>query len=150
MIQEEFSRLIYLFQQASEGKNVTVQEVYQRSFEFIDHLKEVIQTGDAEDRKAAVKMMNELYKHLRDHTKMMCEKSGITEQQLIEKSENPANFPPDLWREMQENKAKLAQSGQQLIQLLQPEEKQTLEKKNQASKKTTGKKKAKKSQWMRS
>lgn len=150
LIQEEFSRLIYLYQQAAEGKNVTVQDVFQKSLEFIEHLKEVIRKGDEEDRKAAIRMMNELFEHMQNHTKILCEKTGVTEEELMAKSEDPANFTPEQWRMMQEDKAKLAQSGKQLAELLQKPGAQTKADIPSPEKKEKKAKKPKKSHWMRS
>jgi hypothetical protein len=150
MLQEEFSRLIYLFQQATEGKNIPVEEVFHKSLEFIEHLKEQIRTGDEEDKKAAIRMMNELYKYMKNHTKMVCEKAGITEEQLLASSENPANFTPEQWARMQETKEQLTQSGRQIIQLIQKDKSAPEEQPPSAEKKEQKKRKGKKSQWMRS
>ncbi len=158
MLREEFSRLIYLYQQAAEGKGASVQEVFQKSIEFIEDLKKQLKEGDEEDRKAALRMMNELYQHMRNHTKIMCEKAGMTEEQLMAKSENPKNFSPEMWNEMQESKNRLAKAGQDLVQLIQfrPEPKGALPSpaamisKDSAARKGPRKKGTKKSDWMRS
>lgn len=149
MIQEEFSRLIHMFQQATDGKNISMQDLVRKSFEFIEHLKEEIKNGGEEERMAAIKMMNELYRHMKNHTKTICEKTGVTEEQLIANSENPANFSPEQWRQMQDTKEKLAMSSQQLTQLLQKQEpgKPTP---GPAEKKERKKRKPPKSHWLRS
>lgn len=148
MLQEEFSRLIYLYQQASEGKNIPVEEIFYKSLEFIENLKEQIKNGDEEDRQAAIRMMNELYAYMKEHTKRMCEREGISEEQLIANSENPANFSPEQWTKMQETRQKLAQSGQQLVQLIQKHPQS--QRPNPHDKKEPKKRKGKKSQWLRS
>ena len=160
MIQEEFSRLIYMYQEAAEGKGTSVQEIFQKSLDFIEQLKKQLLTGDEEDKKAAVRMMKELYEYMKNHTKIMCEKAGISEEQLIADSENPANFTPEQWQKMQESKKELAKAGEDLVKLLQvqkaavPEEKapspEKMMSKTSSEKKDHKKKKAKKSQWMRS
>ncbi|MBS0605018.1 MAG: hypothetical protein JSS60_08320 [Verrucomicrobia bacterium] len=119
LLQEEFSRLIYLYQQAAEGKLASVDEVFEKSLEFVEHLKEMIKNGDAEDRKAAIRMMNELYSHMKNHTKTICNKTGQTEEQLMASSENPANFSPEQWQKMQAAKQQLGKSGQELVRLVQ-------------------------------
>ena len=149
LIQEEFSRLIYLYQQAAEGKNVSVQDVFHKSLEFIEHLKEVIQTGDEEDRKAAIRMMKELFEHMKNHTRIICEKTGVTEEELLANSENPANFTPEQWKMMQEDKAKLAQSSKQLAEIIQKNPPPKAESPPPPEKEQK-KKKPKKSHWMRS
>ena len=74
MIQEEFSRLIYMYQEAAEGKGTSVQEIFQKSLDFIEQLKKQLLTGDEEDKKAAVRMVKELYEYMKNHTKIMCER----------------------------------------------------------------------------
>ena len=115
MLQEEFARLIYMYQQAAEGKEGSVKELFQKSLQFIEDLKQQLITGDEEDKQAAVRMMSELYQHMRNHTKSMCEKTGVTEEEMAANAENPANFTPEQWQSMQESKLKLAQSGQELV-----------------------------------
>jgi hypothetical protein len=147
MIQEEFSRLVSLFEQAVQGKNVSVDDVFYKSLEFVELLKEQIKNGDEEDRKAAIRMMNELYEHMKNHTQMICKREGITEEQLIQRSENPANFSPEQWKRMQDSKQKLAQSGQQLAQLIKTHEPDAPP---STEKKEPKRRKGKKSQWIKS
>jgi hypothetical protein len=160
MIQEEFSRLIFMYQEAAEGKGASVQEIFQKSLDFIELMKKELTTGDEEDQQAAVRMIKELYQHMRNHTKIMCDKAGITQEQFFANSENAANFSPDQWRKVQEAKQQLAKAGDDLVKLLQvqkaadPEGKapspESIMSKTASEKKDHKKKKAKKSQWMRS
>lgn len=157
MVQEEFSRLIYLYQQAAEGKGASVQEIFQKSLEFIERLKELLVTGDEEDRLAASRMMKELAKHMTAHMKIMSERAGISEEQMLANSENPANFTPEQWKKMQESKKKLAAAGKELVNILAektPSKKGATDTESvstKASEKKAHKKKSiKKSHWMRS
>lgn len=160
MLQEEFSRLIYMYQEAAEGKGSSVEELFRKSLEFISHLKQQLVTGDEEDKQAALRMMHELYEHMKRHTKFMCEKAGISEEQLMARSENPANFTPEQWKKMQESKKELAHAGEDLIKLLQSskpeggkgkaETPESLMSKKPSRKKESKKKTTKKSNWMRS
>jgi len=159
MIEEEFSGLIDLYQQAVDGKAGSMQEIFQKSLDFIERLKNELATGNEEDKKAAVLMINELYKYMKGYTKIMCQRSGISEEQLIAKSENPANFTPQQWKQMQESKNILAKAGEDLVKLLQiqksamKEEKtitpEALIQKSASEKKERKKKKGRKSRWMR-
>ena len=121
-LQEEFSRLIHLYQMATEGKLTSVQEVFKKSLEFIEHLKEIITTGDAEDKQAAIRMMKELHEQMKNHTKTLCEVTGLSEEKLLADSENPALFTPDQWRKMQEDKERLAKAGRDLVSAVQETE----------------------------
>ncbi len=147
MLQEEFSRLIFMYNQAAEGKGTTVQEIFQKSLEFIEHLKEVLIKGDEEDKKAALRMMKELYGHMQEHTKIMSQRSGLSEEKLIADSENPANFTPEQWRNMQESRMELAKAGEDLVKLLHTQEKPSPESIKPKAEKKKG---PKKSKWMRS
>ncbi len=122
MLQEEFSRLIFMYQEAAEGKGTSVQDIFQKSLDFIQHLKKEVAEGNEEDRQAAVKMMNELYQHMKNHTKTMCDRAGITEEEFIANAENPSNFTPEQWRAMQASREDLAHAGQDLVKLLREKE----------------------------
>lgn len=136
-----------------------MQEIFQKSLEFIEHLKKELIEGDEDGKKAAARMMKELYQHMTEHTKIMCDKAGLTEEELIANAENPANFTLEQWQEMQESKQRLAQAGDDLVKLLQPQKSKSTEEtapspesmiKTSSEKKDQKKRKAKKSQWMRS
>jgi hypothetical protein len=118
-LQEEFSRLIYLYQEAAEGKQGNIEEVFRKSTEFVDHLKQTIRDGDAEDRKAALRMMKELLTQMDKQTKIICKKAGMTEEELVQRAANPANFVPEQWRSMQEARERLAKSGRELSGIIE-------------------------------
>ena len=159
MIEEEFTRLIDLYQQAAEGKAGSVQEIFQKSLDFIEHLKNELATGDEEEKKAALLMIKELYKYMKGHTKMMSQRSGLTEEQLKTRSENPANFTPQQWKNMQESKKILAKAGEDLVKLLQIQKTamkegkagtpEAMMSKTSPEKKERKKSRARKSRWMR-
>jgi hypothetical protein len=92
-------------------------------------------------------MMKELYEQMQEHTKIMSQRSGLSEEKLIADSENPANFTPEQWRKMQESRIQLAKAGEDLVKLLQVEEKPSPESIKPKAEKKKG---PKKSKWMRS
>lgn len=147
-LQEEFFRLIDLFQKASEGKHVRMEDVFSKSLEFIEHLKEQLRTGDEEDKQEAIRMMKELYQCMKDHTKMTCQREGITEEQLLANAENPAYFSPEQWQRIQETKERLKESSRQMVELVQNRDNR-LSLPSQV-KKERKKKRSKRSQWLRS
>lgn len=156
MFREEFSRLIFMYQQAAEGKGADVQDIFQKSLDFIELLKQMLVTGDQEDKIAAGRMMKELHQHMQDHIKIMCKKSGISEEQLIANAENPANFTPAQWKKIQESKERLAKEGEELVKLIHTQKSEKLESsesllsKDPHKKKSSKIKKTKRSDWMRS
>src|SRR5260221_13496339 len=95
MLEDEYRRLIQLFEEASTGKSVNLEEVFKESLAFFEHLKVEIATGTPEDKQEAMRMMTELYKQMVGQTKKICETTGLSEEQLVAYAENPQNFTPD-------------------------------------------------------
>ncbi len=155
MIQEEFSRLIFMYQQSMEGKG-NDQELFQKSMEFLGHLKNELAFGDEESKAAAFRMMQELHQYMKEHAKRISQRLGITEEQLAADIENSTNFTPEQWKNIQESKEKGAVAGKEIVKLFRDE--QTKEGKHPPSpefmasskKKEPKKKGPKKSGWMRS
>jgi hypothetical protein len=152
MIQEEFSRLIDLYQQAAEGKGGSIDELFQKSLEFIEHLKKQIATGDEEDRQAGFRMMQELYDCMQAQAKTVAKSMGLNDEQLKANLENPANFTPEQWNKMQESNRRLSKAGEGLLEALQPKDPSApaASPSPPPDKKGPKVKKAKKSNWMRS
>ena len=151
MIQEEFSRLIDMYQLAAEGKGGNIDELFQKSLEFIEHLKQQIATGDEEDRQAAFRMMHELYDCMQEQAKALAKSMGVTDEQLKANLENPANFTPEQWKKMQESNQRLTKAGEGLLEALQPKDPSAPAVPPPPPEKKAPKvKKPKKSNWMRS
>lgn len=146
MLKDEFQRLIRIFQDGAEGKPVNLAEVFSQSIEFFQHLKGQIEKGTPEERKEAMQMMAELYNQMMAETKKITERSGVSEEQLLSFAENPNNFSPEQWKQIQESKQKIAQAGQELSKVMQQLAKGETPTKSDDKKG----KKPKKSQWMRS
>lgn len=140
--------MIALYERASEGTGTSVQEIFRKSLQFIEHLKKQLLAGTTEEKEEAIRMMRELHERMKNHTKMVCENSGISEEQLIADAENPSNFTPEQWRKMQDSRKKLADAGKDLIQLLKVQKAAIEERKKLPSQKK--RKKPKKSHWIRS
>lgn len=119
MLKDEFQRLIRLFQDGAEGKSVNLAEVFSQSIEFFQHLKVQIEKGTPDERKEAMQMMAELYNQMMAETKKITERSGVSEEQLVAFAENPANFSPEQWKQIQESKQKISQAGQELSKVMQ-------------------------------
>ena len=92
MLKDEYQRLMNLFHDGAEGKPINLQDVFSQSLEFFQHLKEQIEKGGPEEKKEAMKMMGEMYQQMIAETKKITEKAGVSEEQLLAYSENPANF----------------------------------------------------------
>ncbi|MES2121663.1 MAG: hypothetical protein V4492_02655, partial [Chlamydiota bacterium] len=120
MIRDEYNRLIKAFEEGAAGKTIDLQEVFAQTLEFFEHLKDLLKTGTTDEKRDALKMMAELYQKMMEETKKICERSGMTEEQLLAVAENPKNFTPDQWNLIAECKKKIAQAGENISKTVQP------------------------------
>jgi hypothetical protein len=147
MIKDEFNRLTKLFHEAAEGKTINLEEVFSQSLAFFEHLREQIAKGSDEERREAIAMMAEMYTRMMEDTKKICERSGMSEEQLLSFAENPSNFSPEQWQKIQESRDKIYKAGQNLARTIQDKGAGSKPQKEEQKEKS---KKPKKSQWMRS
>jgi len=147
MLKDEYNQLIKLFHDGAEGKTINLDEVFAQSLTFFNHLKAQVEKGSPEEKKEAVSMMSEMYNQMIAETKKITERSGVPEDQLLAYAENPSNFTPEQWQQIQQSKQKIAEAGKDLMKAFQ-----NLAKGASPSAETEEKKgkKSKKSQWMRS
>jgi hypothetical protein len=156
MLKDEFSRLMSLFAEAGEGKPVNLEWLFAETFTFFEHLNLQLKNGTPDEKTDALRMMNEMHAELTRETKRICERSGLSEEQLEVSSENPSNYSPEQWKLIQEAKAKMGTAGLALMDSVKdlnipktPGTK-TLLPEPEAPKKQAPPKKTKKSNWMRS
>lgn len=145
-LQEECQQLSDLFHRAAEGQSIDLQQVFARSLHFFERLKVELHAEDAHRRQQAMSMLMEIYQHMVKDTKLICENSGMTEEQLISFAENPINFSPEQWLSIQESREKIFQAGQELAKTLE----QLSTSQITSKKPHDSNKKIKKSDWMRS
>jgi hypothetical protein len=93
-------------------------------------------------------MMAEMYKQMIAETKKITERSGLSEEQLMSYAENPSNFTPEQWKQIQESRQKISEAGQDLSKVIQELSKGGPIASPPAKEEKKGKK-SKKSQWMR-
>lgn len=145
MLQDEFKRLMTLFQEAADGKAINLEEVFAQSLAFFEHLKHQIATGSQEDKIEAMRLMSEMYQQMIATSRRICETTGMSEEQLVSFAENPDNFTPEQWRAIQASKDQIADSGKDLAKLLEGTQQRP-----SSSKEKKPPHKGPKSQWMRS
>jgi len=157
MIKDEFNHLMNLFAQGADGQPINLEEVFKQSFAFFDHLNIQLQKGSQEEKKEALMMMSEMYTQMMQETKKICEKTGMSEEQLSSYAENPNNFSPEQWASIQEARNKMLSTGKNLAQSVssldntgadKPDPSSSSSIREEKEKKVS--KKTKKSQWMRS
>jgi hypothetical protein len=148
MLKDEYNRLIKLFHDGGDGKSINLDEVFSQSIEFFQHLKNQIEKGTDEEKKEAMTMMADMYNQMMAETKKITERSGFSEEQLLAYAENPSNFTPEQWRQIEESKQKISEAGTDLSKALQELTKGAPP--SPGAKDEKKGKKSKKSQWMRS
>lgn len=151
-LKEECQQLSDLFRRAAEGQPIDLQRVFAQSLQFFEHLKVELQAEDPERKKEAMAMLMEIYQHMMTDTKLICETSGMTEEQLISFAENPANFSQEQWISIQESRQKIFNAGQELAKTIEGLSTPQIESKTpqKTPKNQDPTKKVKKSDWMRS
>jgi len=86
---------------------------------FFEHLKELIKSGTAEEKKEALQVMTEMYAQMQKETQKICEKTGMTPEQLNEFASDPKNFSADEFKAVQDAKEELTRVGQDLAEAAQ-------------------------------
>jgi hypothetical protein len=128
MIKDEFNRLMKLFHQGAEGKQINLQELFSESMAFFEKLKEEFAQGTPEDRRDALKMMSEMHKEVIAESQKIIKNSGMSEEQLFAFAENPSNFTPEQWQDFQKSKSQIHAAGMELVdsvkKLILPPDKQ--------------------------
>ncbi len=114
MLRDEFNRLMNLLAQGAEGKQINLEEVFKQSLAFFDLLNVQLKNGTSEEKQEALMMMSEMYNQMKQETKKICEKTGLSEDQLMTYAENPSNFSPEQWRAIQDARGKMSAAGQSL------------------------------------
>lgn len=144
MLKDEFNRLMSMFNDAAEGKQVNLEEVFKQALQLFQQMKQQMVTGSTEEKIEAMKLMTELYGQMMVVTKKITEKSGLTEEQLAAFAENPANFTPQQWNTIQSSKEQINRAGEDLAKTLKKTPTPGVEKK-----KPEGKGPQDPSQWMK-
>jgi hypothetical protein len=147
MLKDELEQLLKLFREGAEGKLSSLEEVFTKSVDLFNHLKEQMQNGTPEEKQEAAKIMGEVYTQMMKTTQEITEKSGLSEDQLLSFAENPANFTPEQWAAIQESRQKISQAGQDLAKVI---EGQGSSASSQEKKPPKEGKHSKKSNWLRS
>jgi hypothetical protein len=108
-MEDEFERIMAFFDLPPEEKEGRLQEVFEDSVEYFERFKYVMLNGSKEEKKEAVKKVMMLKKKIEEETQRVCEKTGMTPEQLADFSNNPKNFSEDQWSAIEGAKKKLEQ-----------------------------------------
>lgn len=114
MMEEEFSRLMKLFQEAAEGKEVNLEELFKEALNFFVSIKECMTKGTPEEKQAGLQMVTRMHQEMTKASKRIAEKAGMTEEQLSAFSENPSNFTKEQWALLQKSREEIRKTGSQV------------------------------------
>ncbi len=146
MLKDEFDKLMEHFNKGAEGKKVDMNEILAQSVAFFEQLQKELKEASPEDRDIIFQMMNQMHEKIHAESTRICEQTGMSEEQLLAFSENPKNFTPDQWIQIQSTKKKMMQTGRVIGKSLKTKE----EGEAPPSPKKKGRRPPKKSQWLRS
>ncbi|MCB1080263.1 MAG: hypothetical protein KDK69_00435 [Chlamydiia bacterium] len=106
-MEDEFDRIMEFFNLGPEEKEARLKEVFEDSVEYFERFKYIMLNGTPEEKKKAVERVMILKKKIEEETKRVCEKTGMTPEQLAAYSSNPKNFTDDQWSAIEGAKKKL-------------------------------------------
>ena len=106
-MEDEFDRIMEFFNLSAEEKERRLQEVFEDSVEYFERFKYIMMNGTPEEKKEAVKKVMILKRKIEEETKRVCDKTGLTPQQLAAYSNDPKNFSPEQWNAIEGAKKKL-------------------------------------------
>lgn len=149
MLQDEFDRLMELFQAAADGKSVNLEQVFRQSIGFFERLKEKMAKGTPEEKLQAIHLMTQMYQKMQGETGKIAKHSGMSEEQLMEYAKNPSNFTPEQWDNLQASQSQLKHLGEDIVHEMKRSVALPAQKK-EGPKKTTKEKGVKKADWFRS
>ncbi len=96
-MEDEFDRILKFFSLDDKEKEERLKEVFADSVAYFERFRHTMLHGTPEEKQAAMAKVKELKTRIEAETKKICERTGLTEQQLLERARNPENFSEDQW-----------------------------------------------------
>lgn len=149
-LRKEFDNLVSRFQKESKASKVDMMNVFRDSLIFFESIKEALKGADHEEKKEIMKLMGEMHEFLRIEARKIAARAGLTEDQLQSFAENPDNFSPGQWKALEAIKNKLADSAQEVKEIINPEAAAKTKKSKSTNSLTKKHKAGKKGGWLRS
>ncbi|MDN3508422.1 MAG: hypothetical protein P0S93_00050 [Candidatus Neptunochlamydia sp.] len=106
-MEDEFDRIMEFFNLSAEEKERRLQQVFEDSVEYFERFKYVMMNGTSEEKQEGVKKVMILKRKIEEETKRVCDKTGLTPEQLAAYSNDPKNFSQEQWNAIEEAKKKL-------------------------------------------
>jgi len=107
MPNEEFDQIMQFFSLNSEEKESQLSEVFEAAVAYFERFKYIMLNGSKEEQDQAVKEMMSLKNRVEEETQNICDKTGLTPEQLATYSNDPKNFSEEHWNAISNAKNKL-------------------------------------------
>ncbi|MBS0585508.1 MAG: hypothetical protein JSR76_04325 [Verrucomicrobia bacterium] len=137
-MEEDFNRLIEIFNLSQEDKSKVLEEMFALTTAFFDRYKYVMRSGEEEEKKTAQKQMAILEEYLQAENSKTQESLGLSQGEIKELSLNPRNFTQKQWEFLQKVQTRLLEDKE-----VEASKKPPLEDKKKG-------KNSKKSSWLKS
>ena len=149
MFKDEYKRLLALIEKTSDPQAVSLEEILKEAVQFFETLRKEFPKAPKEEREEMIQMMTHLHSKLQETTKSTAEAAGMSEDELAAFSDNPSNFTPEQWQEVQGTKRQLYDSARKFSSSLS--EKRSTESKEIKKKPIRPKtRRGKRKDWMKS
>ena len=152
MFKEEYEKLLALLEEGIDLEKMNLEDVLKEAVLFFEELRKEFPNAPKEEREEMIQMMTHLHAKLQEVSKKTAEASGMTEDELSVFAENPSNFTPEQWREVQTTKRKLYDSARKFSSTLEEKKKKEGESPKEGKKKPIRPrtKRGRRKDWMKS
>lgn len=149
-MEDEFDRIMGFFNLDPKEKEKRLQEVFEDSVEYFERFKHIMINGSSEEKKEAASKVMLLKKKIEEETKRICDKTGLTPEQLAAYSNNQKNFSSDQWNAIEEAKKKLEEGVESLKNAKNGNNKTEIKSKKEGEQTLKNKKKRSRDNWIQS
>jgi len=94
MLRGDFERVLKLLEAANTDGTPSINELLVRSLYFFNTLKEELKDADKDRKKEILELMEEMHKRLAVEVEKISKKTGMSEDQLMNLLDDPAQFTP--------------------------------------------------------
>lgn len=148
---DEFERIMAFFDLGSEEKEKRLQEVFEDALAYFERFKHVIERGEPEEKKKIIERIVMMRKRIEEETKRICEKTKMSEEELLQFSNDPKNFSKPQWEMIENAKVDLDKGVEEARKAIRKSAAQSSKNEGEALKKERPKRKRKKPKnWIQS
>lgn len=116
---DEFEKIMGFFDLSPEDKENRLQDIFDDSVEYFERFKHIMVNGTPEEKKKAIERVMVMKKRIEEETRRVCEKTGMSEEQIAQFSNNPKNFSTDQWESIENAKNRLEKGVNDIVKAAQ-------------------------------